>query len=82
MNAPTTFEELLEYPDRIERMTDDELIALLRPHFPFTRPANAPSASDARLKKVESSAPSDAELIERARAIKARKLTATTQQTP
>ncbi len=76
MNVPTTVEELLEYPDRIEKLSDEQLTAILRPHFPYTRPANMPSASDARLKKMESSIPSDEEFLARARANKAKRLAA------
>lgn len=35
-----TFDEMLEYPERLEALSDAQLVALLAPYFPITRPAN------------------------------------------
>lgn len=35
---PTTFEDLLDYPATIDKLTDAELEKILMPYFPSTRP--------------------------------------------
>lgn len=42
-----TFEEMLEYPERLANLTDAQILEVIAPYFPITRPGDLSTAKAA-----------------------------------
>ena len=72
---PTTIEELLEMPDEIAKLSDEQLTAHIRRYFPATRPqATLTHALDQQLEKSKGGADKNPLLAKMEAAIAAKRI--------